>query len=389
MKKLHWFAAALVCVLVAGTTPAAVWVGDLVYCDDNENGIYEPAGGDFPLNDVTVNMVCVDTLDNITCADYTTVTGGPLHPSAGNFINNWANNCNTVTAWDATDASTFDGRYLFNIFNDCVDPLINQVGLNPTQNPIRCTITVDESTLPVDCDGIVTPRTLSFPLDGNNDGDRCDAGVDGPFPEDEALSYEGGACDPNPGDGVFYPVFNFFAENCLSYNDFGYAFDNNVQENPTRTLGYWKNHPDATKMFLPFADPFCGEQIDEHCDAYAFLSLGGGGLNNFKRQAMAALFNCAAWGCSDDVADLIQAGSDACAANDPSFDYGNAGEVLDIFNNSGDDLPLGFDGGRAKPKYCKNGNKNVKDRMDRDGTTTDTMDTGTSDSTDTRDLGLN
>ena len=162
---------------------------------------------------------------------------------------------------------------------------------------------------------------------------------------------------------------------------FGYAFDNNVQENPTRTLGYWKNHPDATKMFLPLGE-FCGEQIDEHCDAYDFLSLGGGGLNNFKRQAVAALFNCAAWGCTDAVADLIQAGSDACAANDPSFDYGNAGEVLDIFNNSGDDLPLGFNGGRAKPKYCKNGNKNVKDRLDLSSPTSDPIsDTSTSTST--------
>jgi len=384
MKKTHWFAAALAILLLAGTTPAAVWVGDLVYCDDNENGIYEPAGGDFPLNGVTVNMMCVDTIDNITCADYTTVTGGPLHPSTGIFINNWPNNCDQVSGWDALNPATFDGRYLFNIFNDCTDPLINQVGLNPTQNPITCTITVDESTLPINCDGIVTPRALSFPLDGNNDGDRCDAGVDGPFPEDEALSYQGGACDPNPGDGVFRAVFNYFAENCLSYNDFGYAFDNNVQDDPTRTIGYWKNHPKATKKFLPLGD-FCGVAIDEHCDAYEFLSLGGGGINNFKRQAVGALFNCAAWGCSDDIADLIADGSEACAEGNGSFDYGNAGEVLDIFNNSGDDLPLGFNGGRARPKYCKNGGRDLKERLNLNTSTSDPIDDN---DTSTRDLGL-
>ncbi len=351
MRKLNLLIALLAVLLVAGSVSANIWVGDLVYCDVDADGSYDPLSGDFPINGATVNMVCTYS-DNYVCMDTSTVTGGPLHPSTdAGLASNFANECPNAP-WDPNDSAQHDGRYLFNINADCVAPRVEAGGAeNPANDPLTCDISVDESTLPVDCDGVVTPVNGAFPLDGNGDNDRCDAGVDGPFPEGEQLSSEGGPCDPNPGTGVYHAVFNYFAEDCMLYNDFGYTDDNNQMEGPTRTLGYWKNHPIATEMFLPI--DFCGVTVTEHCEAYSFLSLGGGKLDNFKRQGMAAALNCVAWGCSPEVQTLIDEGSAACAAGDETFDYGTSGTKLDVFNNSGDDLPRGFDGGKAKPKYCK------------------------------------
>jgi hypothetical protein len=128
----------------------------------------------------------------------------------------------------------------------------------------------------------------------------------------------------------------------------------------TRTLGYWKNHP--TVIDGSFDGPggfpgllplnFCGEYIVEPCDAVAFLSTDGGGINNFKRQGMAALLNCQAFGCPGDIFNLIADGSNACASGD-MFDFDTAGFVLDVFNNSGDDLDLPFQSPPAYPKFCE------------------------------------
>jgi len=127
----------------------------------------------------------------------------------------------------------------------------------------------------------------------------------------------------------------------------------------TRTLGYWKTHPDVIdgsfdgdggfESLLPLN--FCGEEIAVACDAVKFLSQGGGGINNFKRQGMAALLNCEAFGCSSEISTLIADGSAACGAG-TSFDFGGAGSTLDEFNNSGDDLALPFDSPSAQPHAC-------------------------------------
>ena len=128
----------------------------------------------------------------------------------------------------------------------------------------------------------------------------------------------------------------------------------------TRTLGYWKNHPNVIDgsfdgpggfpSLLP--QEFCGEPIVEACDAVAFLSTGGGGINCFKRQGMAALLNCQAFGCPGDTLDLIEAASDACGTG-ADFDFGDACDALDYYNESGDDLDLPFQSPKADPKFCR------------------------------------
>ena len=126
---------------------------------------------------------------------------------------------------------------------------------------------------------------------------------------------------------------------------------------PSRTLGYWKNHPTVinnesgvlTSSLLPLN--FCGDTINEACDAVAYLRSKGGGIGNFKRQGMAALLNCEAFGCPQDIRDLISDGSAACASSS-SFDFGAAGTTLDEFNNANDNVELPFQSPSAQPKYC-------------------------------------
>jgi hypothetical protein len=137
-------------------------------------------------------------------------------------------------------------------------------------------------------------------------------------------------------------------------------FDEPEDQGITRTLGYWKNHPTVIDgsfdgdggfpSLLPLS--FCGESILEACDAVEFLSLGGGDLDNFKRQGMAALLNCQAFGCSSEIANLIQAGSEACGTS-TAFDFGDAGYILDTFNMSGDEEDLPFDSPSALPRFCR------------------------------------
>jgi hypothetical protein len=96
---------------------------------------------------------------------------------------------------------------------------------------------------------------------------------------------------------------------------------------------------------------FCGQDILEPCDAISFLRTGGGGINCFKRQGMAALLNCQAFNCPNDIFDLITDGSAACAGAD-AYDFDQACGDLDDYNNSGDDLDLPFKSPRALPHYC-------------------------------------
>jgi hypothetical protein len=128
-------------------------------------------------------------------------------------------------------------------------------------------------------------------------------------------------------------------------------------EAPSRTLGYWKNHPTVINgdfggapSLLPLE--FCGETIDDACDAVYFLSQGGGGIKKFKRQGMAALLNCTAFGCPTKISDLIAEASEACGNGDDDYKYGKAGRKLGKFNEANDDLPLPFQSPSALPNYC-------------------------------------
>ena len=141
---------------------------------------------------------------------------------------------------------------------------------------------------------------------------------------------------------------------------------NIVREGPTRTKGYWKNHPtviDGSCDDCPdnLVDPslaFCGMTIDSACDALKFLKKKSGGLNQFKSQGMAALLNCTAFDyCPEKIEDIIIDNTNACKDGDDAAANGKswsrvAGK-LDRFNNSNDDWALGFKSPSAMPKYYK------------------------------------
>jgi hypothetical protein len=93
--------------------------------------------------------------------------------------------------------------------------------------------------------------------------------------------------------------------------------------------------PGGFPSLLPFN--FCGQVVQTPCQAVALLSLGGGGLNAFKRQAVAALFNCGDFGCPANIQSLIQQGSAACANGTP-FNFDGAASQLDTYNGSGDNI---------------------------------------------------
>ena len=131
---------------------------------------------------------------------------------------------------------------------------------------------------------------------------------------------------------------------------------------PTRTKGYWKNHPtvidgsfdgrggEPSLVRPPLA--FCGKTIDSACDALVFLKKKGGGLNQFKSQGMAALLNCTAFGCPDRVRNILaNERLGAACARGANRDWGHYAGALDRFNNSNDDIPLDFRSPRALPKY--------------------------------------
>lgn len=330
--------------LVQATAPTAAasqHVGDLVYCDVDANGVFD--GADYELDGVEVRVTCRDR-DGVICSDQTATTG-VLHPSVDAAT--FDGFCGPIAGVTTADLS---GRYVVEILGlktpGCAAPV-------PHPGPYECVATVNEATLPESCDGLVTP-VIGLPADGNLDGDWCDL-ADGPFPEGQALGdngVAGASCEaapsPGPSDGIHRVLSGAGTLTpCALYADFGYT--PRVRIGATRTPGYWKNHPIATGSLLPLS--FCGRTVTQVCDAIGLLSAQGGGLNAFTRHAVSASLNCAAFGCSDEIADLIADGNAACATG-AAFDFGGAASILDEFNNSGDDVPSGLDQESANPKFC-------------------------------------
>lgn len=334
--------------LVAASPVAAnQFVGDLVYCDVDANGVYD--GADYKLNGVEVRVTCSDA-NGLTCLD-TTATTGALHPSV------------TPAAFDATCAPVagygaggdLSGRYLVELLGvngavaGCLPP--------SDQRPYQCRVTVNEATLPESCNGLVTP-VVGLPADANADGDWCDP-EDGPFPEGQILggsSRSQASCEAGksagPSDGV-HMTFSYPAPGrdtaCALYADFGYT--PRPITGATRTPGFWKTHPNAVAANLPIQ--FCGRTVTSVCDAIGLAGQQGGGLNAFTRHAVSAALNCNAFGCSADIQSLLSEGNAACAANDASYDFGGAASVLDEFNNSGDAIESGLDQESANPRFCR------------------------------------
>lgn len=233
-----------------------------------------------------------------------------------------------VTIADPTCASASGLAYnshMSGIFvdgtNACLDPFCGDGNVDPdeTCDPPGSDISPDPSTGPQMCT------------------DSCNYCGDG-FTDRQ---YE--ACDPtNPSD----PNAKMCSNSC------------EIREAPSRTLGYWKTHPTVINgdfggapSLLPLE--FCGKQIADACDAVYFLSKGGGGIRKFKRQGMAALLNCTAFGCPTKISNLITEGSAACATKDPNYKFGKTGGKLGYFNEANKDLPLPFKSPSALPKYCK------------------------------------
>lgn len=336
--------AAGLALLPARDALANDWIGDLVYCDANANGSFD--SGDYPLNGVSVRVVC--ERNGSVCDDITTTSGAP-DPSVGDPTVSAFNRFCTNSTWNLADPSSWDGRYLVNA----------NIGCRGLGHPRRCTVTVDPTTVPADCNVLVTPQP-GIPDDGNGDGDFCDAG-DGPFPEGQPLGNAAiqGGCDayPDPAPAAYqYTTILNRVDECSLHNDFGFTAPSD-EEFPSRTPGYWKNHPNAVALFLPVEH--CGTQISAICDAVALLGAGGGGLEAFSRHSAAAQLNCAAYGCPAEIAALIDAGNAACAAGAP-YDFGGAAATLDVYNNLGDELGDDPVPGGADPKFCNAPKKKVR-----------------------------
>lgn len=319
------------------------FVGDLVYCDEDANGIYD--GTDHKLDGVEVRVTCRDTA-GVTCFDSTATTGA-LHPSVTPA--SFDATCNAVAGYSA--AGDLSGRYLVEILglNGAVPGCAGRVSTNPFQ----CTVTVNEATLPETCNGLVTP-VIGLPADGNGDADWCDP-EDGPFPEGQILgdnSISQATCQAapsaGPSDGVHMTFHSPNLTSCSLYADFGYT--PREETGPTRTPGFWKNHPLALSQFLPIS--FCGRTVTQVCDAVGLAGQQGGGLNAFTRHAVTAALNCKAFGCSAEIESLLASGNAACAAGDAGYDFSSAASILDEFNNSGDAFPTGLDQSPADPKFC-------------------------------------
>ncbi len=278
------FVAAGACTALIFGTPSIGWAtftGDLVFCDTNRNGIYEPTLGETGIDGVTVRMVCRDR-NGVQCLDRTTITGQTTTAEVGG-LGNFYNLCGPLLAYDPLDPNDVKGRYLFNPW------LINGAGDGCAQSPApwACEITVDQTTLPPDCDELITPIEGVRPLDGNLDADFCDA-ADGPFPEGQVLGNLDGTftCEERPDNaletGKYLPLLR--SENCAVPNDFAFGpaggvcgndqIEGNEQCDGTDAgscLGSCE--PDCT------CSPVCGDDVingSEICDgAQTGTCLGG------------------------------------------------------------------------------------------------------------------
>jgi hypothetical protein len=246
----------------------ATFIGDLVYCDLNRNGVYEPGVGEPALNGVGVSVVC-RLADQTTCFSGTTTTG-TIHASAAGLTDFFQELCAPSTTWDPDGDIT--GRYLFEVFNDCYPA---------GPGPWTCTVTVNKATAPAGCLSLVTPLAVGPPTNANNDADFCDAG-DGPFPEGQPLGNMPQAfgqnlqtCeqqpDPAPGNGVFTVVVNpVGGDDCELYNDFGFA-----PRLEGCTPGYWKQK----QHFASWPAGYNPNQtVESVFDAPAFPKLGAAKL---------------------------------------------------------------------------------------------------------------
>jgi hypothetical protein len=327
--KLHGLVAVLG-LAVAVPAAQATFVGDLVFCDVDRDGVFSPPAGDYPLSGVRVGIEC-RTAENQVCFGASTVTG-TIHDSAAPYVGTLLQSlCGNVITWDPGVSTA--GRYLVEVFDSCV-------GAGP--GPWMCRVTVDQGTAPADCNEISTPLAAGPPVDGNNDGDFCDP-EDGPFPEGQTLGNQADSSftcnqrpDPGPGTGFFTVIVEPVGDDdCALYNDFGFAPRRHLQG---CTPGYWKQkqHFDSWVGYAP-GDSFeavFGRDVPGNPTLLAALKLTGGGLKALMRHAVAALLSAA----HPDINYTFGTPADVIAAFQAAFDSGVYEPTKDAFdeaNNAG------------------------------------------------------
>ena len=231
--------------LVAAPASAINYVGDLVYCDQDADGIYDPTAGDYGIDGVGVTITCA--ADGTACEPIEVVTGAPnLTDTALQF-------CGDALSFDP--AGDLSGRYFAEITQACPSFAYPRV----------CTVEVDPTTLPADCNVLVTP-VAGLPADANDDGDACDAG-DGPFAEGQPLlAANGEVCDPLPEDGVFMASFFQVSQLCSVHNDFGFAPEIEEEEEcvPCRKRHHdWKRFCRHKKHWIHWKHRHAADELHE------------------------------------------------------------------------------------------------------------------------------
>ena len=301
----------------------ATFIGDLVYCDLNRNGVWEPGVGEPALNGVGVGVEC-RTPDQTVCFSGTTTTG-TIHSSAAGLLTFFNQICAPSRTWDPS--ADVAGRYLFEVFTACV-------AVGP--GPWTCRVTVDQSTAPAGCLSLVTPLAVGPPTNANGDGDFCDPG-DGPFPEGQplgnmpqALGQNLQTCeqrpDPAPGNGVFNVIVDpVGGDDCSIYNDFGFA-----PRLEGCTPGYWKQKqhfdswPTGYTPTQTVESVFDVPAFPKLGDAKLLTALGFDGGSTLKeaaqillRAAVAAVLSSASPGINypRSTADVISQVNAALASN--------------------------------------------------------------------------
>jgi hypothetical protein len=295
-------AVAIACIgLAAAPADASFYLGDFVYCDLGADGHFD-AGTDFPLDGVVVEVTCVDSL-GLTCVDTLAATGGfPVLTDVPARLDKFVENCGPPNGEPQVDyvpdATSLlpSGRYLVEL---------SACWVAGAPRPWTCTVRVDPMTLPLECNGLVTPMVGGFPVEADGDGKLCTLGVDGPFPEDQVLgniAAQGGCfdhADPLPGSGMFTAIFENLMvggpaqDRCALYNDFGYTPED---MGDGCTPGYWRNHLDewAATGLSPgddFDTTFGVDYFDPDITLDDAINLGGGGIRKVARHGTAALLN--------------------------------------------------------------------------------------------------
>ena len=337
--KIFHITAVVIAMGALGCLPTpthATFIGDLVYCDVDANGVYDEY--DLPLSGVSVRVTCTAN-DASICYDQSFVTGAD--PSGVADVGLQPQFCGdpadppSDSTWNPITEGAQPGRYLHEVWNNC----------NTFPGPWLCTVNVDPSTLPASCNQLVTPVLGGPPNPDPITGDFCETG---PFPEGQPLgnTESWGGClnypDPAPANETFTVQVSPIGEDeCNIHNDFGYTYADGFDG---CTPGFWKqaHHReywpvDPDTLFNDVFD--CSTPLfDPDITLWEAIRLRGGGVDKVGRHGTAAYLNSFSSDvdfpasfedirqavCSGNVDSLVPYNelSDDCPAKDSDYDFG-------------------------------------------------------------------